>query len=399
MSLLLKEIKINLKSLTYWVIVIILGLFAFSQIGGDLTGISKPTPNQSDYGMTQTDDPQVIQESAYQMLLVEYVSNTYSSYPYGFLKSVRLSDTQQQEIEEILTSASGRSIELLTEDYINSVTPDAKIESTFPVKKDHSYKKFQADMRQAAGMIGKKSNYEEEIYRSDAFAPRTYEQAMEDFQIMVEKDQVSGAYARMVCDYFGIILALVPIFPAAAAMVRDKRAQAQQVIFTKQTSTGKLILSRYLSCVLLLLVPVLLFSLMPGMQTLMISESVEASGNLLLFYQYMLGWLLPTILAVVGIGFMLTELTNGIVTVVFQLIAWLGIVFTGSGTLVGAVGWSLVPRFNTVGERDIFEAVLPELIKNRLAWSVVGLVCCGGTILLADYKRKGGRLLGKRPKA
>ncbi len=395
MSLLIKEMKITLKSLTYWVVIVLIGLFAFSQIGGDLTSIREPKLSDAEYGMMATKDPKKIQESTYQQLLPEYLNNSYATYPLGFLKSVRISDKKQKEIEALLTKASGLSIDELTKNYQESTNSAGQINFIFPIKKGYSYKEFQQDMQQASMIIGKKSNYEEERYREIALEPKTYQQATKDYHLLIEKDQVSGAYVRMVCDYFGIILALAPIFLAATVIVRDKRAQAQQVIFTKRTSTSKLILCRYISCVLLVLLPVLLFALMPGMQTLMIAEGINAHGSLVLFYQYILGWLTPTILAVTGIGFLITEVAGGILAIIAQLLFWLANLFLNSGSIIGRVGWSLIPRFNVVGQRNLFEKILPELITNRICWSILGIACCILTIVLADYKRKGGRLFGK----
>lgn len=395
MNLLAKELKITLKSLTYWVVIFLIGLFVFSQIGGDLTSIKEPKPTDAEFGMTATRDPKKIQEAAYQQLLPEYLNNSYGTYPLGFLKSVRLSDKNQNEIKKLLTKASGMSIDKLQKIYQDSISPDGQIDFTFPIKKGYSYKEFQQDMQEATKIIGKQSNYEEENYLEKAQEPKTYQQAKKEYRLLIDKDQVSGAYARMVCDYFGIILALAPIFLAATVIVRDKRAQAQQVIFTKRSSTAKLILSRYVSCVLLILFPVLLFALMPGMQTLVIAEGVHAEGNLALFYQYILGWLTPTILAVTGIGFLLTQLAGGITAIIVQLLFWLANLFVTGNSIIGNVGWSLIPRFNTVGQRDLFEKVLPELITNRICWSFIGIACCILTIVLTDYKRKGGQLFGK----
>ncbi|MGG5316195.1 ABC transporter permease [Enterococcus sp. AZ072] len=395
MSLVIKEMKITLKSMTFWVVILLIGLFAFSQIGSDLTMIKEPKPNEEEYGLQPTKDPKKIQESTYQQLFPEYINNSYATYPLGFLKSVRLSNNQQKEIEKILTSASEMSIDELTKKYQESITSNGQTVFSFPVKKGYSYKEFQQNMHRAEKIIGKGSNFEEKRYKSKAVEPKTYQQAHKDFQKIVEEDQVSGAYARMVCDYFGIILALVPVFLAATVIVRDKRAQAQQVIFTKQTSTAKLIISRYFSCILLLVVPILLFVLMPGMQSLTMAKNLHAQGNLLLFYQYVLGWLIPTILAVVGIGFLLTELAGGIVAILAQLLFWLANLFMNGGSITGSAGWNLIPRFNEVGQRDLFSQMLPELIANRIFWSVMGIICCLLTVLLADYKRKGGALFGK----
>lgn len=398
MSLLFQEMKTTFKSLTYWIVIAVIGIFAFTQLGGALTTIKAPQPNQENYGSKLTTDPQQIQEQTYSKLLWNYYSDEYHAYPLGFFKGVNPSDAEKDQIKVILEKASGKTYQELETELADSFTVQEGMTifqpTTFPLVTAHSYQIFEKDMEQVTKILGGGSDFDQSRYQQTQ-VPMTYQEALAEYELIITKDHVSGAYARIVCDYFGIILALAPVFLAATVLLRDRRSQAQAVIFTKKTATFKLIGLRYISTVLLILLPVLLFSLMPALQSEMIASRLGATSNLFLYYQYILLWLTPTILGVVGLSFLITELFGGIVTIVVQFILWFASI-SWNGQLIGAKGLNLIPRFNTVGDTEIFTNLLPELITNRIFWSLLGLVCLLITIFIVDFKRKGGRLFGKK---
>lgn len=399
-----KEAKLTATSLTYWLVVGIVGFFIMTQVGMDLTVIRKPDKADETYGMVQTKDKQRIQVQTYGTLYSEYHSDGYGTYPFGFYKGVKLDEQEQQQVRQILERASGQSMPALEADYSEQLL--SKMEASgndyleeanyeFPLKDTASYQQFEQDMMSVAELVGKGSSYGKEDYLAAATEPKTYEQAMEEYQEVVDKDRVTGAYARMVCDYFGIILGIVPVFLGATVMLRDKRGQAEQVIHSKAVSSMRLLGSRYLSTVLLLLIPTLVISLMPAIQAMVIADKLNVSGDLLLFFQYILGWLLPTLLFVLGLSFFVTELFGGIAAIVVQIIFWLVSIFSSSSNLIGGGGLSLIPRFNKVGERALFEQFFEKLVWNRLLFAGIGILLFLLAVVIYDYKRNGGRLLGK----
>lgn len=401
MNLLGKEMKSTLKGLTFWVAVIFLALFLFSQLGGDITMLKKPQAGQQNYGIVQSKDKYLIQQQTYTSLFEDYTLDSFTTYPFMFAKDIELSKRELQQIKQILERASGQSVKELNNSYAKfnekmQKNPETTVTYTMPLVKGHAYTEFKKDMQKVSKILGKGSAFEEKTYTTKTMAPMTFKQAKTAYQQVLTKDHVTGAYARTTCDYFGIILAIVPVFIAAAVMLRDQRSKGEGVIFTKSISSGKLISARYLSTVLLMLIPVLLISLHPALQSMMVAVKLNVSGDFLLFFEYIIGWLLPTILAVVGIAFLATELFGGIVAIVLQFGIWMiSMSAGGSGSLTGNVGWNLIPRFNEVGHREIFDIVFHQLVWNRVLWSAVGLVCFAATIFIYDYKRKGGHIFGK----
>lgn len=134
---------------------------------------------------------------------------------------------------------------------------------------------------------------------------------------------------------------------------------------------------------------------MPALQADLIAQKLNQSGDILLFYQYIFGWLLPTIIAVVGISFLITTLFGGITSVVVQLAIWFISISSGMPNIIGKVGFNLIPRFNTVGSRIVFEGIFQELVVNRLLWASIGMMCFFISVIIYEYKRKGGKIFGK----
>lgn len=89
-ALFIKECKQILKSLVYYIYVIILILFLTSQMSGEsVYDVEKPEKNQDYYGMTTSMDETDIMERTLADLLLEVYHNSFSTYPMGFYKQVR----------------------------------------------------------------------------------------------------------------------------------------------------------------------------------------------------------------------------------------------------------------------------------------------------------------------
>lgn len=400
MTLLTKELKLTIKSLTFWIVIAFIAIFLYSQIGMKMTPIKKPEPNQDSYGTISTTNKTQIQKQTYANLLQEYVENTYSTYPFTFVKEIQLTDKQNKEIAIILEKATRLPIEKLQTSYTTFQKKERQSgyskEYLLPLTKNHSYVTFEKDMETAVQLIGNGSYYERNSYLKQSYEPMTYKQAVAQYNTIIHEDKVTGAYARIVCDYMGIILALVPAFIGATVILRDRRSMGQDVIFTKVVASGKLITIRYFATVLVLFAAVLLLCLNPALQSMVTANRLQAHGSLLLFYEYIIGWNLPTILAVIGISFLLTECFGGIISLLGQFILFMSQLLAGSSDLIGNSGWNLIPRFNEVGSPKVFQSMLPQLVCNRIAWSTIGILCVLGTVFLYDYQRKGGRLPWKK---
>ncbi|SHM58070.1 ABC-2 family transporter protein [Anaerosporobacter mobilis DSM 15930] len=366
-TLFIKECKAIVKSTTYYLFLACLVLFFVGQMESN-AGIAKPLKGQASYGYQYSKDPKVIMQYSIDNLLQEFESETYITYPFGFYKEVHPSKSKQSKIAVILS-------EVLDENY--------------DIKEDISYEQFEAKMEKIDDILGGGSRYKASGLKSNAYIPMTYEDAMKEYEDILYNDKISGAYARLFCDYMGIVLAILPVFLAVTRGLRDKKAKAFDVIFSKKASSIAIVMSRYLATVSMVVIPVILLSISPALQSLYSAVNNGIKGDAFAYLRYIGGWLLPTIMITASVGFFLTELTDGPIAILVQGLWWYISMFMGAESLVGTVGYNIMPRFNTIGEHEVYKAILPQLVKNRLFYSGMGILLITATIVVYHYKRKG----------
>lgn len=398
LELFLKECKQTLKSLTYIIIIACMLLFYLSQMG-DMALIEKPVQGQEDYGFTYSEDPQVIMQNAVSKLALEFCQNTYSTYPIGFYKRVTLDKKDQSKMEEIITEITGidpKEIEKEVNDFLNSVNEfTMSVQIGVPVKEGMDFNHFMSLMEEADELLGGGSNYNETYIRTSSLTPMTYEQALEEYNEIVDKDRLSGAYARIFSDYLGIVLAILPVFLSVTRGLRDRRARAHEVIYSRKASSFCIMTSRYLSMVVMLIVPVLLISLIPFSECLYYANSQGINIDHFAFVKYIFGWLLPTILVSLSVGVVITEFTNTALAILIQAGWWFISLFTGIAEMAGGYGWNLIPRHNAVGMYDAFHDNFSTLVMNRTGYFVLAIVLLFASVVLFDLRRKGRLKVGK----
>jgi hypothetical protein len=147
--------------------------------------------------------------------------------------------------------------------------------------------------------------------------------------------------------------------------------------------------SRYLAIVIMIIIPVLLCSINPMLQSIYIANQNGVTVDYLAFIKYIFGWLLPTVLFTVAMGFLFTELTSGPIAILIQGFYWIINVFLAASNLVGYVGMNLIPRFNTLGSYSIYKSVFPELVRNRILYTGFSLLLFLLSVLIYDLKRRG----------
>lgn len=411
-TLFLKECKQMLKGLTYYFVIIGLFLFYVSQ-SGEFTVINKPVQGQEDYGWTYSDDETVIMNETIKNLAREYVFNNYTAYPYGFMKKIVMNDKKQGKIGEILSRVTGMKKEELDtklQNYYNNedadanqsavqnnstssdttiqVSPNTIIEELdLRVASDMTYKQFSEQMAKVNKLIGGGSDYAKDHLGKNAGMPMTYEQALEQYNDIIEKDHYSGAYARYFCDYLGIMLALLPVFIAVTRGLRDKRARASEIIYSKQASSFQIVMSRYFAMVIMILIPVLVLSLDLTIQCISVGSNKGITIDYLAFAKYILGWLVPTIMMTISIGAFLTELTDTAIAIIIQGFWWFLSLMTGN--LVGNCGWNLIPRHNALEYYSVFKDNFGQLVVNRITYTIAAIVLLFATVAIYEMKRKG----------
>ncbi|MEG0842959.1 MAG: ABC transporter permease [Romboutsia sp.] len=389
-TLFLKECKEILKSITYYIFLACIVIFFITQMGS-FQGISKPTPNQESYGFKYSDDENIIMQATIDRLAHEFSENSYTTYPIGFYKEVKLNDDEIAKIYKILENITGISENELVNKFKNytSIQHIPQVEF-IKVKDDITFEEFSKYIGEVDDILGGGSYFfNPQKLNINTWIERTYDDALKDYESIINNDKISRAWARLFSDYMGIVLAILPIFLAVTRVLKDKRAKAEQVIFSKQCSSTVIILSRYLAMVAMIILPLILISITPTLQSIYSADSNGISADYFAFIRAIFGWLMPTVLVTVSMGFLLTELTNGPIAILVQGIWWFISISLGVSNLVGNVGMNLIPRFNSFGDYDIYNSIFNELVINRVFYSIIGTLLIVLTIFIYDKKRKG----------
>ena len=393
MTLFKKECTQILKSLIFWLYVACLIFFFNSQMGNS-TVLNPPQEGQENYynyGFKTDITEQDVMETGVGTLAYAYYYDHYVTYPVGYAKNVRISEAEKQEIAGIIYDLTGVKADEI-EDNIASYFQENDIQTTqykVPLKDGISYEQFLKDMEQVADILGPGSDYTEDRLWSNVMIPVDYEGAVENYQALTEHDGLTGGYARLFCDYMGIILGILPVFVTATRMLRDKRAQMQELIYSRGASSGMVMGTRYAALVFMHMIPVLILSLLPTISC--ITAGIEdVQLDYLAWLKYDLGWLLPMVMIVVAVGMLCTELTETALAVLVQAVWWFMSVMTGASAMNGGrYGWNLIPRHNTELNYAGFAEDFGQLAMNRILYAVLALLLLALTIFIYEKKRKG----------
>lgn len=393
MTLFKKECTQILKSLIFWLYVACLIFFFNSQMGNS-TVLNPPQEGQENYynyGFKTDITEQDVMETGVGTLAYAYYYDHYVTYPVGYAKNVRISEAEKQEIADIIYDLTGVKADEI-EDNIASYFQENDIQTTqykVSLKDGISYEQFLKDMEQVADILGPGSDYTEDRLWSNVMIPVDYEGAVENYQALTEHDGLTGGYARLFCDYMGIILGILPVFVTATRMLRDKRAQMQELIYSRGASSGMVMGARYAALVFMHMIPVLILSLLPTISC--ITAGIEdVQLDYLAWLKYDLGWLLPMVMIVVAVGMLCTELTETALAVLVQAVWWFMSVMTGASAMNGGrYGWNLIPRHNTELNYAGFAEDFGQLAMNRILYAVLALLLLALTIFIYEKKRKG----------
>jgi hypothetical protein len=413
-ALLIKECTQLCKSITYIIFVAVLILFGYTQIGSEFDKLEKPEKGLESYGVKYEEIPGIIMPNAAGSLYNEFVNNSYVAYPVGFYRNVKLGTAKQVKIAKIISELTGIPYEAIMKaanienvgmsfskddmvrdengnfkvaipDNKSEVTANSKLDIT--VEKSLGYETFLKLMTRADKIIGGGSKYNEIYLKRFGEVPKTYEDALMEYNDIVYKDKITGALARVFCDYFGIILAILPTFIAVAAGMKDHRAKMQELIFSRRAASYMIIFTRFSAMIVMTFLPVIILSLYA---TFITAGDYNGSGlDMLAFLKYAFSWLLPTILVSTAVGGFLTELTETPVAIAVQGLWWFIGLFAGIKNIDGGYGASLVIRHNEIGNTQVYLDNIGILLINRVCYTLFALLLVSITIIVYEQKRKG----------
>ena len=393
-----------------------------SSVYSTVTGgaiLAEPDPETGSYGTKSEENPEKIMCGGTDKLIIEYLNNSYATYPVSYYKEVILDEEEQEKILEIIREITGlneEQISNLPDDYFPRVNGNiihmesgAEIEMDIAADigeadvaaeaKDYTkhfisqvtYDRFKELMAEASDIIGPGSNYTRDnllLYYGQV--EMDYEEAVDEYHTTIYDDKVTIAFARLFCDYLTRTLGLYPVFLAVAMWMRDRRCRMQELINVKAIGTAKLIIVRYLALLAAVLIPVFLLSLESLVPLVEFSVETGIEIDLFAFAKYILWWLLPTSMIVLALGMFLTILTRTPVAVIVQLVWW----FMDSSftELSGDTGlFTLMIRHNLLNGSELIRQNLGIIWMNRGIMAGVSVLLVLLSIVIYDMKR-GGKL-------
>jgi len=401
--MLLKEGKKILISIPFLIYVIVMAVAYQSQYSSaNHEELAQPQPEQEqylEYGSIDTGDTEMIMQGAVAKLIAEYSNNSYSSYPFGFYKEVRLNDNERDEMGEILTAMTGYTPEQIIETAfkIPYVTVDEESGNTvmvvpdtgedIPIVSDRiSYQEFQKLMDQAAELIGGGSSYSSEQLEALGRRPLNYEEAEAVYQ-QLKAGGYSEGYARLLCDYMCIFAGLFPAFISVAVWLRDRSAKMRDIIWTRKTSSIRLTFARYGAIILLCSVVVLVIA---GIAALGLARLYPGDvSGISEFFILMIIWVIPSIMTSAAVGAFFTELTDTPLGILFMLGYWFMNLSITSLTMGGLNWFTFIPRHNTQFLADQFNEKYLLFLTNRFIFTAVSILLMLITALVLERKRRG----------
>ena len=393
-----------------------------SSVYSTVTGgaiLAEPDPETGSYGTKSEENPEKIMCGGTDKLIIEYLNNSYATYPVSYYKEVILDEEEQEKILEIIQEITGlneEQISNLPDDYFprvngNIIHMESGAETEMDIAadigeadvaaeaKDYTkhfisqvtYDRFKELMAEASDIIGPGSNYTRDnllLYYGQV--EMDYEEAVDEYHTTIYDDKVTIAFARLFCDYLSRTLGLYPVFLAVAMWMRDRRCRMQELINVKAIGTAKLIIVRYLALLAAVLIPVFLLSLESLVPLVEFSVETGIEIDLFAFAKYILWWLLPTSMIVLALGMFLTILTRTPVAVIVQLVWW----FMDSSftELSGDTGlFTLMIRHNLLNGSELIRQDLGLIWMNRGIMAGVAVLLVLLSIVIYDMKR-GGKL-------
>lgn len=397
-----KECKKMVGSAAYWLYLAVVVVMYVSQFTSELdASIQPPSKGLESYGWKSVEIPEIMMPAATEGLVSEYLSGSYMAYPFGIYKEVKLSTAKKEQIAGLIETLAGISKEDLdhfqgyqAEGYGGVADQDGNVvltyrEAVLPeihMPEDMSYEHFRELMRQADKIIGGGSRYSDRyIVHNFSKVPMTYEDAMAEYEELMQGENLAKGYTRLFCDYTGIVLAIMPVFVCVSLWQMDQRARMQQLIYSRAVSSVKIVGTRYLALVCCTSLPVILTFVhaMFGVKAMYPEKNIALGSSVALAAI----WLIPCLLIVLAVGAFVSETLSAFYAIFVQGIWWF--LSLSANQLTGSITrYTLLIRHNNLGRVRLFEAQYADFLWNRIFYLMMSVVALGLTVLFYDRHRR-----------
>jgi hypothetical protein len=229
-------------------------------------------------------------------------------------------------------------------------------------------------------------------------AVKAQEQTLARYNEVVEAGELLPGAARYFSDYLSLSAGMFPVFLSAFVLLRDRSSRMSELIYSRRVSSWTYVGSKFIALGIMLSLIYLVLAVVGGWQT---ANALELKGQtaetIFLFLGYTAWWLLPTVWASIAFGMFGSMLfRRGIVPIALQIVWW----FISALPLMGSYGlYKLIIRFNTPRDADLYKGWVDEIAINRSFYILLAVLLAAGTALLWERNRSqadSGRVRGNK---
>ena len=348
------EIKYHFKNLTIYLFFIVLLLMFISQMGiPKASDLLKDTQKDTFYKVMDIEDDNKKIERMYMFLNNDYEKGFIKKNMFMFSYYKNINNEQKgylkNAIDKIYSFDENNNMQInVTYDEYKKIliNLDSKLKGHTIYKEPEEY-----------------GIYNEET--SSEIGDKIYEEVM-------EKDKFTNAYARLFADYMGITAGFLPMFLSFFIFIREKRKKDYKNNYEHKISFTEYIFGKYLGLCLSIMICYFALAAYITLSYVKYSQDVNITIDSTAVYKYTFLWIGPTVLFTTALGiFMAVFFKKIIMPVLIHIVLWNFSVRPLSGN------YSLnhfIIRFNTFGEYYSYIKWRPEIIQNRIFFTLISLV-------------------------
>lgn len=294
------EIKSQLKSVTFYVFVLLTALFVFSQMGSferwskhpDSIIKSEQLKDQMPYAKAGFIDKEVeIQKGVYDFLS-RAASTKKIIVTKGFInKDEVLSDEQVELIKGAMVK----------------ISPDGK---TISQRSDMvlTMEEFEKVLDKLDDDLGGNSVFTKEHREFFIPIPKSYEELSAEEKRIIDLGFTPLA-AQLFADYYGIALAMLTVFLAAFIFYRDKRSRILELVCSRPVSGINYVLSKFVGTCIPIFASIMLVAAIPTF----FAVKMKLDGfdvHIFTYFSTFAIWLFPTVMLIVALAMLVSILIN-----------------------------------------------------------------------------------------
>ncbi|WNS46219.1 ABC transporter permease [Paenibacillus sp. MMS20-IR301] len=217
-------------------------------------------------------------------------------------------------------------------------------------------------------------------------AVKLQEDILADYSAKVEAGELLPGAARYFSDYMSLPAGMFPVFISAFLLLRDRSSRMNELIYSRRISPWVYVSSKFLALGIMSSLVYLIVAVLGGWQTVdtlgLTGQTGQAVG---IFLGYTAWWLLPTLWVSIAFGMFGSMLfRRGIVPIALQILWW----FLSLLPLMGSYGLGrLIIRFNSPNDYGLYRGWKNEIALNRSFYLLLTVLLIAAAAWLWERNR------------